>query len=247
MIVDAALITHLEKLALAAWPAEETVWLGGWAMRATQGFTKRANSANAMVPQGAFVIAREAAEAFYDARGLPTIFRLTPLAPVDTDDALAMAGYMKDDPSRVMIAALGDVAGPTAELEIGDVATKDWLDGFAAANSVPAASRHLHDGIIKRIVAKTGFARLTQEGRFIGYGLAVRDDAWLGLFDLVIAPDFRGKGYGKRLLKGLMAWGFAQGARHAYLQVREVNSAARRLYAGCGFTDAYAYHYRIRV
>ena len=195
MRVEATQITHLEKLALAAWPAEETVWRDGWAMRATHGFTKRANSANAIAPESAFTLTHEAAQAFYSARSLPPIFRLTPLAPTEADAALAAAGYVKDDPSRVLTAALGDEARSMAELEVGAAATEDWLDGFAAANSVPYASRPLHDGIIRRITAQTGFARLTQEGRNAGYGLAVRDGAWLGLFDLVIAPDLRGRGY----------------------------------------------------
>lgn len=36
----------------------------------------------------------------------------------------------------------------------------------------------------------------------------------------------------------------AQGVRTAYLQVEASNAAARRIYQGLGFADAYAYHYR---
>ena len=68
-------ILHLEKLALAAWPAQETAHVHGWALRAAQGFTKRANSANALAPEGDFAALRAAAEAFYRARGLPPVFR----------------------------------------------------------------------------------------------------------------------------------------------------------------------------
>jgi predicted GNAT family acetyltransferase len=37
----------------------------------------------------------------------------------------------------------------------------------------------------------------------------------------------------------------SEGARTAYLQVESDNPVASRLYASLGFTEAYAYHYRL--
>jgi ribosomal protein S18 acetylase RimI-like enzyme len=42
----------------------------------------------------------------------------------------------------------------------------------------------------------------------------------------------------------MLARAAEQGARHAYLQVEGDNAAARAVYQGLGFADAYAYHYR---
>lgn len=106
------------------------------------------------------------------------------------------------------------------------------------------------------------------EGPAIGFGLAVRDGDAVGFFDIVIAPAHRRQGHALVLMQALMHWartdgaapgpgrgdgaplgthshGTTPGARWAYLQVRDHNPAARRLYAGLGFTDLYRYHYRV--
>ncbi len=43
-------IRTLERRAFAAWPALDTVEHDGWALRTANGYTKRANSANAVEP-----------------------------------------------------------------------------------------------------------------------------------------------------------------------------------------------------
>ena len=62
---------------------------------------------------------------------------------------------------------------------------------------------------------------------------------------LAQAPSERGRGLGRALTSALTQWGRSAGARTAYLQVREQNATARRLYAALGFQEAYRYHYRV--
>ena len=50
----------------------------------------------------------------------------------------------------------------------------------------------------------------------------------------------------RTIVTELMAWGRAQGAARAYLQVREENEVARALYRSLGFSDAYRYTHRVR-
>ena len=45
--------------------------------------------------------------------------------------------------------------------------------------------------------------------------------------------------------QSVCAWGRAQGARFAYLQVVATNTAARPLYADLGFETVYSYAYRV--
>ena len=67
----------------------------------------------------------------------------------------------------------------------------------------------------------------------------------VGLYDIVVAPDLRGRGLGRRLVAGLLAWGARAGAGRAYLQVRETNAPAVALYRSLGFTLAYRYRHRV--
>ncbi|CAH1660968.1 GCN5-related N-acetyltransferase [Hyphomicrobiales bacterium] len=245
-------IEALEQRAFNAWPARQSVMSGGWLFRLADGYTKRANSANALVSGAAFDGVMAEAEAVYRRHGLPAVFRLSPLAPPEADRQLEAAGYLHFDPSLVLHmpldAATANAAGFSTHdgpPQIDGRPTAAWLAGFAAANGVSASRRRSHDAIIESIAMPAAFATLRDRGEPVGFGLAVYERAAVGLFDIVIAPEHRGRGYGRALVAALMAWGRKAGADRAYLQVRAENDGARRLYDRIGFREAYRYHYRM--
>ena len=75
------------------------------------------------------------------------------------------------------------------------------------------------------------------EGRVIGYVVAwyVMDEGELA--NLAVAPDERRRGTGRALLDAMMADAMARGTKELYLEVRESNAAARRLYHVLNFED----------
>ncbi len=245
-----ARILALETAAFHAWPALQEVRHGGWVLRLAGGFTKRANSANAAAAQAPFHEVQAAAEAFYARHGLPAVFRLTPLAAPEADLRLQAAGYVRFDPSRVMVCPLGpapsEQAPCDADLELAPRPSPAWLDGFAAANGVPARHQAVHHAMVQSIAWPAAFATLRHQGQPIGFGLAVRERDVVGFFDIVIAPPHRRRSHATRLMQALLRWARDGGAQQAYLQVRDGNPAARQLYAGLGFADLYGYHYRVR-
>jgi ribosomal protein S18 acetylase RimI-like enzyme len=241
---DLTLIRALEECAFNAWPARQTVLSNGWIFRLSGGFTKRANSANAVEPGASFEGVREAAEALYKRHGLPTVFRMSPLASPEADQELADAGYTLFDPTQVTRASLAGAAAHPS-VDIASAPSRDWLDGFATANGVDPRYREVHDAMVRTIAMNTAFATLREQGEAIGFGLAVLEREAVGFYDIVIDPARRGRGHGRTLMRALMHWGQEEGAASAYLQVREQNEAARRLYANLGFEDFYRYHYRL--
>ena len=250
-------ILGLEERGFNAWPAPQTVYYGGWVFRLGGGYTKRANSANALgeraemragsisayTPARDFAQVRLEAERFYAAHGQPAIFRLSPLAGAEADPALAAAGYEKLDPSTVMTAPL-DASPPPPGVTLMPTPTPAWLNGIAAAQGVAPSHRLIHDRIVQNIALPKTFATVHVGATPAGFGLGVAERGAVGLFDLVIRPEFRGRGLGRALTGALMAWGFAGGATTAWLQVFDGNLVARRLYESMGFREAYAYHYR---
>ncbi len=244
-----ARILALETAAFHAWPALQEVRHGGWVLRLAGGFTKRANSANPAAAQAPFHEMQAKAEAFYARHGLPAVFRLTPLAPPEADLQLQAAGYARFDPARVMVCPLGPAPSEQgawdAGLELAPAPSPAWLDGFAAANGVPARHQAVHHAMVQSIARPAAFATLRQEGQPIGFGLAVREQDTVGFFDIAIAPQHRRRGHATRLMQALMRWAQDRGAQQAYLQVRDGNPAARQLYARLGFADRYRYHYRV--
>ena len=65
-----------------------------------------------------------------------------------------------------------------------------------------------------------------------GYWLIV-DEAHIT--NIAVHPDFRRRGFGEKLVRGLMEEAKAAGASSMTLEVRLSNDPARRLYEKCGF------------
>jgi ribosomal protein S18 acetylase RimI-like enzyme len=99
--------------------------------------------------------------------------------------------------------------------------------------------------IVSRIRPQAAFATLNLDDKPVAWGLGVVERGYVGLYDIVVAPDLRGIGLGRRVVSSLMAWGCHEGAHSAYLQVREENDVALSLYKTLGFETAYRYTHRV--
>ncbi|MBS0525776.1 MAG: GNAT family N-acetyltransferase [Proteobacteria bacterium] len=239
-------IRALEARAFRAWPALETRSAQGWVQRFASGYTKRANSINALDPRNALTHEMKSVlEAPYRARGLPPIWRLTPLAPAGTDDRLANAGYRRIDESLVQRAILDDRFVLDPEVRIAPAPSDAWLAGFATLSPVAPAHRATMTRMLQSIEAPVGFARVEDQGEPIAFALGVVDGDHVGLFDVLVAPPARRRGLARRLTRSIGAWGREHGARFAYLQVVAANAAALPLYADLGFETVYSYAYRV--
>jgi len=114
----ALFIGELEVIAAKGWRAQEEERLGGWLLRAAQGFTGRANSALAAGDPGIpLAEAVQAVRRWYAERDLPAMVAVPyPLGrpgDSDTDRFLGQHGWgIRADPAVVMIAPPVAVARP---------------------------------------------------------------------------------------------------------------------------------------
>ena len=135
---DPASVQDLERRAFRAWPALQTRETGGWVQRLSGGYTKRANSINALSANPDFspALATSLEQPYRDA-GLPPVWRLSPLAPPAVEAALAARGYRRIDESLVQRAALENRFRLDPEVTFAPAPSSDWLAGFAALSPVP--------------------------------------------------------------------------------------------------------------
>ena len=75
----------------------------------------------------------------------------------------------------------------------------------------------------------------TPESRVAGFCAFWRVLDHIHINNLAIRPELRGRGLGRILLQQVLQEAERLGARHATLEVRRSNAAARRLYEGAGF------------
>jgi N-acetylglutamate synthase len=234
-------IRTLEQRAFAAWPALQTQHHDGWVLRFADGYTKRANSANALDASRQTPDALVAhVEAIYAAHGLPPIFRITPLADPAIDAALADRHYRQEDHSLVM-AAPTDARRQAFDIQAASTPHAGWLDAFVATAEAAPQTRAKLAAVLDAIVPQTTFVRIGSAA----FGMGVAQDGYVGIFEILSASGQRRQGYARRLVEHLMAWGAGVGAHTAYLQVVANNAPAIALYRSLGFVPVYGYHYRM--
>jgi ribosomal protein S18 acetylase RimI-like enzyme len=243
-------ITILEHLSFNAWPALQTLVQDDWLLRFARGYTKRANSVNALThaapPSGADLQGRiTAAEVLYARQRIRCIFRISPLMDPEVGRLLEAHGWVAFEESLTMTVDLGPGHDMPAGVEVAAARDGDWSRGYMTFNGVAPERQAIHDRMLDSIVPEAGFAMARDaDGAPAAFGLGVVERGHVGLFDIVSDPGRRRAGHGQRLVAGLMAWGRQRGATRAYLSVLATNRQAIALYQKLGFREAYRYHYR---
>lgn len=243
------MINQIEEIQFNAWPALRSMAYDGWILRLSEGVTRRSNSISPINKSHLDVHEKISyCEKLYRDAGLPVIFKLTrDVYPVDLDSILEQKGYAFDAETSVQVLNLSNIDPCSDDLvRITNDLDSSWLEHFIDHNGYDKNKLDQYGNIIRQIKPLTGFADLYVQGQHAGCGLGVVQDDFLGLFDIVIAPEYRQKGLGKELVNSIMAWGKDQGAKTAYLQVMTDNPAGLNLYRRLGFKEIYKYWYRVK-
>ncbi|WP_446684999.1 GNAT family N-acetyltransferase [Kitasatospora kifunensis] len=243
---------ELQRIAARGWPAAEQQPLGDWQLRASGGFTRRANSVQTLGDPGLpLPQALDRVRQWYAERGLPAWFELTtPGSPPDLTAELDRLGA-RFAPTLVRTAPLAPLvrAGRGAgsdQVRLSRTAGAPWLSAYrrvgpgAAQPTDHAAARQvLHGG------PSVWFATVPDPrgGVPLAIGRCVIDGPWAGFAAIEVRPDARRQGLATALSAALAARAAEEGAKGAYLQVEADNSGALTLYDQLGFTTSHTYHY----
>ncbi|GAA3532569.1 N-acetyltransferase [Aeromicrobium flavum] len=224
----------LTRITSRGWPAVESVAVGEWELRASGGFTGRANSVavhgdpGVNDPFGAVV-------SFYDDRGLRPLAQLVEGSAWDR--AFAEAGWtpVTDQPpgAIVQVADLRTAPSPDASAIVETHASDAWLRHYGRVTD-PATARAVLEG-----PATVGFVSIDD----VAIGRVVVTGEWAGLAAVEVDPAHRRRGLATRIVETSLAWAATHGADKAYLQTMRHNDAALALYAPYGFTTHHAYRY----
>lgn len=252
-----AQVLALEEIAALGWPAPDTERIGGWLLRAADGFTGRANSVLPLGDPGmALPDALARVESWYAARGLPVRFQVPLPALADVDETLHERGYpVAASPTYVLtaglagaLAAAGDLgsARPVSGAEpprvrLDPAPGPEWLAGYHhgdAAELPPVAVR------IMTAHPRVVFASAVRDGQIIAVARVVVDQDWAGITALEVREDQRRQGVAGQVLSSVLTWAGGLGAARVYLQVTAANAPALSLYDRLGFARHHEYHYR---
>jgi ribosomal protein S18 acetylase RimI-like enzyme len=242
-------IRRFEELSNNAWPALQTVQYDGWLLRFGNGVTKRSNSVNMLYPSTLDPDEKIAfCEQLYLGNGIASCFKVTAISdPTGIDAHLHDRGYFIH--STVSFRTLNHwpaIERPERDFLLESEMRPEWIDEFIRMNRFEVARRPVYVEIMNNVLTPKCLVSLTDKGTTIGVGLGVLGEKHLGIFDLVVDPEWRKQGIGEGLVNALLQWGRSQGAETAYLQVLSDNTDAIRLYDRIGFREIYKYWYRVK-
>lgn len=238
-----------ERRALAGWPAAETALLGDWLLRATGGFSARANSVLAVGSPGVpFADAVAELTAFYGVRDLPAWVQV--VVGSDEHHAFEDAGWVHARPGEAdtcfQVASVAQVSralrGATppegTQVSMEATASDAWLADDSRALATPQAARTVLEG-----PDDVGFVSVGTPGSLWAKGRVSSDGDWAGITDVWVDQAHRRQGLARVVLRELVTWAAERGATTAYLQTRGDNPAALGLYDRLGFTTHHEYRY----
>ncbi len=239
-------VRDLQEVAAAGWPAPETEQLGDWTLRAGQGWTMRANSVLALGDPG---LDRAAALAhvqdWYAQRGLPARFSVAPALVPELEADLAARGWpMHREFGEVQVLTT-DTAAIWAEpvdaaVELTEAPGAPWWDAYRMSGPVPEVAAAILIG-----PAETVFAQVRDGTEIVAIGRAVVERGWVGISTVETAPAARRRGLASAVVRRLVGFGRARGARHVYLQVGADNAPALALYDRLDLRVHHIYRYRV--
>lgn len=253
---------ELQRVAARGWPALETEPLGEWTLRASGGFTRRANSVLPLGDPGVPLdTALERIGQWYDARGLPPVI-VVATGRADADEELAAAlaerGWADERHTRVRIMGLAPLADTGAAAPPGSggeaparvtLSREPDADWLALYNRTGEADR-TGEAARNALKVLTGgpsvwFATVRDaDGGTAAIGRMVVDGRWAGFAAVEVAPAARRRGLATQVMVALAERALTEGASAAYLQVEADNTDALAFYDRLGFTDHHGYHYR---
>jgi GNAT superfamily N-acetyltransferase len=251
-------VGSLELLMAQHWQATEQDWLGGWLLRATGGFTGRANSALAIGEPGMPLdVAVLEVNDWYADRGLRPV-AASPEPALDEDDteqllaatgAFEAAGWrpVPGAASIVLTGATGEVRGAGAgrslpaglSLQLEDEPDPAWISQYHyKGQAVPEHGIRLLLSAPEQI-----FASIRDGGRVVGVARGSLAERWAGLSAMEVESGYRRQGLATALIAAVAGWGWDRGARSIFVQVAEQNEKAQALYRAAGFERHHRYDY----
>ncbi|WP_433545843.1 GNAT family N-acetyltransferase [Streptomyces sp. CA-294286] len=243
----AADFAELSAVTARAWQPVESERLGGWTLRAANGFTRRANS---VLPEGEPGLPLDEALAYvrqwYARRDLPAYVQVSTGAQ-GTQELLAAElagrGWESTVSAEVRTGALapvGDLDAGRTEVTLARSADAAWMSRYQRFETpAPEVEKVLSSG------PSVWFATVPGEDGAspAAIGRCVVDGRWAGFMAVEVDPSHRRRGLATAVMAVLARRALDEGASAAWLQVENDNEGARALYDGMGFTTHHHYHH----
>jgi ribosomal protein S18 acetylase RimI-like enzyme len=246
-MADDAMIWRMERAFLLAWPAPRRETIGDWLVQFAPGVSRRANSANpSRFPIRDLDSTMAECERRYRAANQPVLFRVLSTTESAVAKRLDQLGYTSEGETTTLHAPI-EATERVRDSEVLLTAKPEavWLDTMTSAQGHTGERASTYRAIVGAIALPTAFVALRHEDQLASLAYGAIHDGFMMCESVITRAAYRNRGYVRRLLTTLFAWGAEQKAQTVCLQVQTDNTPAVALYRGLGLKNTlYSYHYR---
>ena len=236
----------IEIMLMRAWPSIEELTFDGWIIRSSGGYTKRANCVNPLY-ESYFDLEEkiEYCQKFYSEKKLPTIYKLMD-SPIGNkvDIFLEEKGLKKEEIVSVQEIHIEDLNFEVNSIEVIWEFDMLWFDFFTEENKMDAKEKELLKEILLKNEENNFYVYKKYGEKIVAGALGVIEDENVCLFNLFVKEQYRGNGYGREVVEGVLTEARKINVKRAYLQVLANNDKAVKLYEKMGFVHKYSSWYR---
>ena len=241
----------IEELSMNAWPALQNLVYDGWIIRLSNGYGNRANSINPIYPSSVKLEEKlKYCDELFAHHNLPAAYKITGCGEQRiVNETLEKMGYKKINETSIQTCAIGGLAlnrTPKCAYEgivINDVFSNGWRESVIKYNRIAEKDVPAFHGILDNVAVEKIVVQKELGGKIVGCGYGAIERNYVGIFDIVVKEEFRGKGYGRAIVETLLFEASGRGVENSYLQVMLNNPAAMHLYEKIGYREIYRYWY----
>ena len=193
------MIRRFEEISNNAWPALQTILYDGWILRFADGVTKRSNSVNLLYPSTIDTeIKIDFCERYYEEKCIAPCFKITTVAdPDDIDRRLENRSYFIHSHISFQVLDISRISGePIQDVHIGTELKESWIGHFIRMNEFSQTRKPVYLAIMKQVLTPKCMISLVRNRKTVGVGLGVLEGDAIGLFDIVVAKEYRNTGLG---------------------------------------------------
>ena len=234
-------------MALNAWPALHENLHNGSIIRLSNGYTKRANSVNALYFNDNIPELINYSERFYKKHSLPTTFKIIKHKKYERlDEILDEQKYKIIDQTNVKLIDLRTNSFENTRIvKLDKEFSNNWISEFVMLHKLETQIETI-SSMLKSITVDKIVASITLDSKIIGFGYGAIENNIIGIFDIYINEHYRKQGYARKIMNKILYWAKAKGIIYSYLQVMENNVIANKLYQSIGYKPYYKYWYRVK-
>ena len=232
-----------------AWPSLQTILLDGWIIRMADGFSKRANSVN-MIHSFDNDLENKInyCENIFRKHGLPIIYKIVECDEHKIIDyKLETLFYEKIDVISVQISNDFTNYSIPKNIIIENDFSENWKKCLFECKKInDERIIKTKENMVKNIKHDKICVHKMNGKHTVGCGYGVIEKEYIGLFDINVKNEERGKGYGKEIVGAILSKAKDTGINKAHLFVENGNIVAKKLYEQFGFKELYKSWFRIK-